>query len=224
MELLFKLNCDKDARDRRGRTALNLAVIAGKVGMVQLLINRGLGKECNGMEFSDPLAMSLQYGHKAVTRLLISSGINYNWKGRSERNLLHYASMAPTNTTLMQEFIDAGCDINSRDDFGDSPLHFTIYSSIASNVKFLIERGANIDQTNNLGHTALWEAISRGKVRHVQMLLDNGASLDVISVDHNLETLVSMALRLANKKIIDLIRRHQAKPRSVSQDVSQAPI
>ncbi|CAF3624587.1 unnamed protein product [Fusarium graminearum] len=215
---------DTKAKDNSSSDVFDHAVITGKVGMVQLLINRGLGKECNGMEFSDPLAMSLQYGHEAVTRLLISSGINYNWKGRSERNLLHYASMAPTNTTLMQEFIDAGCDINSRDDFGDSPLHFTIYSSIASNVKFLIERGANIDQTNNLAHTALWEAISRGKVRHVQMLLDNGASLDVISVDHNPETLVSMALRLANKKIIDLIRRHQAKPRSVSQDVSQAPI
>ncbi|CAG1996036.1 unnamed protein product [Fusarium graminearum] len=215
---------DTKAKDNSSSDVFDHAVIAGKVGMFQLLINRGLGKECNGMEFSDPLAVSLRYGHEAVTRLLISSGINYNWKDLSERNLRHYASMAPTNTTLMQEFIDAGCDISSRDDFGDSPLHFTIYSSIASNVKFLIERGANIDQTNNLGHTALWEAISRGKVRHVQMLLDNGASLDVISVDHNPKTLVSMALRLANKKIIDLIRRHQAKPRSVSQDVSQAPI
>ncbi|RGP64312.1 ankyrin repeat [Fusarium sporotrichioides] len=198
---------DTKATDIWGNHMFLLAVRARRVGMVQLLIDRGFHKELKEINSKEPLAIALEYGQKDVARLLMCHGVNYNWEGSFKQNLLHYASMGPSNSTLIQELLDRGLDINSRALIHQTPLYCAVQRGRTSNVGFLLDKGANINQTFECGQTALWAAINYRKVHIVQLLLDNGATTDVsLCTIRKSQTLLSMVKELGDKKIIDLVR------------------
>jgi len=54
--------------------------------------------------------------------------------------------------------IKKGIDINKKNIFGDTPLHY-IKDDNKELVKILIENGANINEQNNLGNTPLHNSV-----------------------------------------------------------------
>lgn len=80
---------------------------------------------------------------------------------------------------VLQKLIKDGFDINTQDDYGDTPL---IYGSIKGKinfVKFLIKQSANLDKQNTVGDTALIEACKNNHPKIVKLLIENGADLTV---------------------------------------------
>ncbi len=80
---------------------------------------------------------------------------------------------------LMQAHIEAGSDLNQKDDFGSTPLIIAITFDQSAVAKQLIEAGADLNATGADGGTALHSAAFYCRTDLVQALLDKGAELNI---------------------------------------------
>jgi ankyrin repeat protein len=78
--------------------------------------------------------------------------------------------------------LQAGADVNLRDNEGNSPILLASISGFAEGVRVLLIVKAKVDQQNNLGETALIKAVQVRDVAIATMLLEAGANPDL--ADH----------------------------------------
>jgi uncharacterized protein len=86
------------------------------------------------------------------------------------------AAIISGNLEVVKQHIEAGTDINMKDQMsGSTPLMTAATFGKTAIVKALIDANANLDLKNNEGSTALHAAAFFGRIEIVQMLLDAGA-------------------------------------------------
>lgn len=79
------------------------------------------------------------------------------------------------NTKALKQHIDAGSDLNVKDQYGSTPLIIAITFGKTEIAKSLINAGADINITNNDGSTPLHIASFFCRIDIVKALLDKGA-------------------------------------------------
>ena len=82
----------------------------------------------------------------------------------------------------VQECLNAGADVNTRDEYGNTPLHWaTRYSDISAPITVaLIEAGADVNAQDDEGKTPLHEAAARSGGRAIiEALIEAGADATV---------------------------------------------
>ena len=83
----------------------------------------------------------------------------------------------PDSIAILKLLIDNGADINVRNRYDKTPLHYAVEDNcFFRDIKYLIERGANVDAQDYEGKTPLHIAANLCDARSVQILLDAGAS------------------------------------------------
>lgn len=90
---------------------------------------------------------------------------------------LHYAC-SYENTDIVKALIDAGFDVNSTDDEGDTPLHYACYHQNLDLAKLLLTiPGIELNARNMYGSTPLQVAFKEHDMHMFDYLLNNGAQL-----------------------------------------------
>lgn len=79
------------------------------------------------------------------------------------------------NLNAIQQHINAGSDLNKKDDYGSTPLISAVIFGKTEVAILLIEAGADLNVTNNEGSTALHSAAFFCRTKIVEALLENGA-------------------------------------------------
>lgn len=131
--------------------------------------------------------------HSALQRLL--KGVNLvEYRENDGSTLLHLAARA-FNACFIKYLIEAGCDVNARNNQQDVPLHSIMTFSEGNIeervpvVKLLVQAGANMDLKNSFGDDALnlcisgdshcdWDSIFDDLVT-AKVLLDAGADVNI---------------------------------------------
>jgi ankyrin repeat protein len=110
--------------------------------------------------------------HEKLKKLLLNFDINTCDK--YGRNLLH--KFANTfDQFLLKILIDNGCDINKKDNLGQTPIFYAEQNTI----NFFIENGTDLCIKNNHGHTVLYENSRFYSVISIKSLLNAQKNSDV---------------------------------------------
>jgi hypothetical protein len=154
IEKLVARGEDINARDKRGRPALHLAIWKGHSDAARLLIERGADVEARDV------AKGALVGGQTPLHLL--------------------CRVTATSAGLVRALLCKGADVNARDSRGWTPLMWAAASGHGKIVKLLIEHAADVNlrdtHENNEGHTALMHTYHLGIIK---LLLRHGADPNV---------------------------------------------
>lgn len=166
-QALLDRGANINVRNTNGDTSLSIAAQRGKLDTVKLLLERGAKVDLKNRDGRTPLSIAVQFGYFQFHGPL--PGIH-----NSEFFVRHYS--------IVQLLIEAGAEIDTRDEDGQTPLlivcRWFVFDETA---KLLLDNGATVNCQNVWGETPLFWATKYGDVCRVSLLLERGA-------DPNLET------------------------------------
>ena len=135
---------------------------------------------------------------------------------RDRWNLLHRTLVGITRApdpAMIHRLIDLGVDVNARDSYGNTPLHYAARMKNCALMTMLIDAGAQIDPVNHDGLTPLRLTLSSRPYdpRAVECLLARGADPNQRTADA--QSVREYAQRIAGSEheITGLFEKYGAK-------------
>ena len=182
-----------------------------------------------------PLHIAADRGHKEVVALLIDKGADVNAKndeGKTPLDSAEYkteiadllrkhggkygtfiAAVAGGDIDAVKMFLDAGTDVNAKDDEGWTPLHGAASEGHKEIVEMLITNDADVNAKTTWGGTPLHRAAIYGYKEIAEVLIAAGADVNAKYDDGNQkwETPLDLAIEENKKEITELLRKHGGK-------------
>ncbi len=149
IELLRKNGSDINARSDLGMSCIGTAVGRDAPTIVQMLLDFGADPNLGGIDDDEtPLFSAAAMGSPMLVSMLLEAGADCRHRTRLG-GPMHSAGSCEVIDMLYR----AGSPINEQDDYGATPLHWSI--SKMDNARKLISLGARIDIKNENGETPL---------------------------------------------------------------------
>lgn len=99
-----------------------------------------------------------------------------------ENEMLPLIEMTGTNRIeSVKKLIASGCDINEKDEHGNTVLFYAVVFEYYEIAKLLLESGADVNSVDNYGQSALMGAAHVNSLDCVKLLLDYGADVNLKS-------------------------------------------
>ena len=202
-------------------TALHWAVDLNRADVVQVLL--GAGAEVNAADGHGytPLHWAVQpHVDTVIVEVLLQAGADVDarstyplrYAGGHEScgriSPLHWAAWV-NNASAAKILLDAGADLESTDNDGQTPLLHAAASGGTSTVELLVGEGADVDAMSILGGPVIQFALMANDKRTVEILLEAGADVNPLLPWNNLcgKTLTSAVEAGATEPILDLLIR-----------------
>lgn len=205
----YRLNFEDytiDHGDNRFKSLLGALILQDLWIIVeQTSIMRDLELDINQVDCAGftPIIVAAGFGRLELVEFLKDAGAELAIEARDGGGALHYALR--DSAALL---IDGGMDVNTRDRYGNSPLHFAALNGSEHTVELLLSRNAEVDAQNNTGLTPLFHAILKKHVTVAKQLLTSGADMHVLNQDG--DTVMFAAALSDSIECIDLLRSHGA--------------
>lgn len=172
-----------DVLDADGCCAVSVAALHGHLPLVRLLYDKPRSslkrwmasiwsRPTDNYPKTTPLHMASKAGHASIVRFLLErSQTNVDTPDYGGRTALHFAC-GGGHLGIICELINAGSDLNSKDNTGLSPLLWAERMGRLDVVWLLIEIGASIHIANKFGETPLHWAAQDGQNDVLRILLE----------------------------------------------------
>ena len=143
VEVLIDAGADIEAKDENGRSPLHRASEKGAIAIVQLLIKAGAGVRVTDNNGATCLILAAYCGRIETVRYLVRlPEVDMNQRGSKGRTALHMA-VHHIHADVVEVLIDAGADIEAKDENGHSPLHRASEKGAIAIVQMLIKAWAS---------------------------------------------------------------------------------
>ena len=174
--LKFKLNVN--SRDKNGGTALHVACSEGHFEIVKELLKNGAWVNVNYRnKKNSPLYIATEGRHIEIVKELLKAGADIDFTSKiSKYQPIHVACMKNCSG-LIALLLKNGCETNSRDIHGQTPL-FILSAKASCSIQIfrqLLKSGANPDIPDNQHNSPLMGATACNNTKVLVELLKNGA-------------------------------------------------
>jgi hypothetical protein len=159
----------------------------GNMSMIETAIKKDptLISNQGGTLVTSPLEVAIVNSQPAVVSYFLDKGASYT----EPKNIypLHKAAMAassvksvkkkllPADSVIVDLFLSKGCNINEKDEAGNTPLHYAALYGKADLVMFLVEKGAELNAKNTFEDSPLKLAEDKGYITIIEYLKTKGA-------------------------------------------------
>ncbi|CAD6901324.1 unnamed protein product [Tilletia controversa] len=184
---------DPNTVDLDGFSPLVLAVMAGRVYVVEILLACNVAVDSREPADLNPLCLAAKGGHVAITNLLLGRGAKIvpNAEGLTPQAL----AARDGHLEVLRLVCDAGADVNVREKGSLwTPLFFAAEAGHAECVRLLLGRGADVNAKDEKARTPAFYAAWNGRVDCLLKLLEasgqgpSAPSSQASSVAHSLPT------------------------------------
>jgi len=162
-------------------------------------------------EQTTPLVTAVLCNDTAIAKLLIASGANVNLHTdfKYDAALLCASdteSRGYDGVEMAELLLDAGADIEIRDEYDNTPLIEACYSDNAPLVKLLVSRGADVHARKYRQETPLTVAALFASVEIVRCLLEHGA--DIYDCNEEGESVFMLAEKNNSPEVVTFLRSY----------------
>ncbi|HXK20019.1 MAG TPA: ankyrin repeat domain-containing protein, partial [Polyangiaceae bacterium] len=163
-----------DGVDSYGRTPFMRALANGHLEIGEVLAEAGADLAVVAPDAVSALTYAAAGGHVSWVSRLLEQGLSAN-ESQAGSNALLAAARAGA-LEVVQMLLDAGAAVDSRDEYGQTPLFLAASRDHAPLVELLIARRADVNHPNASGKSSPLDiAVSKGQVNAVRLLLAAGA-------------------------------------------------
>ena len=221
---LIDAGADIEAKDRcTERSPLLKASISGNAANVNLLVRAGASVHVTDVTGRTGLIHASALGHTDTVRTLLCMPEVEVDKAESSTGCtaLHHA-VNSKRAEVLEVLIDAGADIEAKDDMGHSPLHSACHQGELAIVKMLVRAGAGVSVTDNEGDTCLIFAACAGCTRTVRYLV-GFPEVDVNHQGSNNLTALQRAADESHPNVMRVLIDAGADLESIDDDMPPSP-
>lgn len=174
--MLLKRGADLNAQTNKGLTPLALASLRNWPKLVKSLSDAKADGRIPDNEGWTPLMYAVNNGYAEVASLLMKDKRVINLKEKKGWSALHFTANSSNKggdalqTTLAQQLIKQGADIDAQTKAGDTALNLAAWNNRPAVAKLLLTAKANTTLPDTDGRTPLMTAVRAGNVDVVKML------------------------------------------------------
>ena len=169
-QVLIDAGADIETKNEYGCPPLLLAGNVGAADTVKMLVKAGADVSAADNTGHTCLLLAACYGHTEIVRYLVGlPEVDVNHTG-DDWTALHWACQED-HSDVVQLLIDAGADIDAKDEEGRSPLLLDRKDGSHETLRMLVKAGADVRVADNKGLTCLTLASRRGRTETVRTLL-----------------------------------------------------
>ncbi len=162
------------------------------------------------------LWVALEYNDlHSVKQLLQHGGCNVNHvfkeHGHQRRGLSPvFIAVSKNLKDLLTLLLEAGCDLEQKDEFGETPLFHAVRRGRLPIIKQLVEAGANVNHLNYKTENVLFVAIAWGRKDLVDYLTAEGVDVDTVNRDGCTPLLKALELMSDSLSCLQRVTRRKA--------------
>ena len=224
VSVLVTAGADVNARNGSGRTPLHVARDAGNAPVADRLIELGADPQAVDDRGRAPGAPFCDWTEWGAFRELTVEDVRSCLEAGGDPNLTVEHGLTPLHVLALglgvhsvafaTAFIDAGADLEARDQDGRTPLHSAAAAGFSELLRTLLESGADVHARDDRGGTPLHAAVVAGEWSTypgiVSLLLDAGA--EVGARDDQGRTPLHVAVERDNPGVVARLLQHGADP------------
>ena len=200
---LLKHGADPFLKGENGWSILHFAAQSGNVIIIETMLSKGLDIDSRGETLGfTPLMVCIKFGQLEAAKYLLEKGADESSKTTPGRISLLSLASAAGSIAAIEMLLSHGCNIDSRDSGGDTPLMHATRLGNTEVVEHLLAKGANplLRNTSDLGLLHL--AVLSDNVLTIKAVLstnlDINASRTVLGITPLLFCLAQGKLEAAN--------------------------
>ncbi len=211
IKVLLEKGADPNAKDRRGKTPLDIAVELNDNKSLSLFLagRTPISPETKSAAFQ----ASVQSGNVQAAQMFLDRGCDANMRTASGLPLL-VLSADVGDKAMTKLLLSKGADPNARDSAGKPVLISATEKAHAEIVSLLLNAGADPQVKDNDGNIALVLAATEGRKDLVAALLSAAANPDATNAK-GINPLLA-AVSKGNKDLVDLLLKRGADPNAPS--------
>lgn len=170
--------CNINAVDSEGNTALCYAVTHKHEEIVRLLLENGANPDIKNKNGWTPLISAAFDGYSEIVSMLIKHGADLNAKEyKTNATALHLAAQIGHAETV-EVLIANGANTEALQKNGATPLLMAVQQGQMTSVLTLLRNGANPEAVDPKGRTPLHIAVNRGYPEIALALINHGVIVD----------------------------------------------
>ena len=171
-KLLVEAKADLAAKDKKGRTALDLATGEAKRELANYL--RGVGVTSKSdEEAAKSIFVAAKIGSIDAIKKHLEAGVDVNGKNKSGQTALHVAAKAG-QVDAVGALLEAKAGVAAADKSQKTALHYAAQKGHKVTTALLLEKGAAVNAKDKKNKTPLDYAISKKRTEVIELLRAKG--------------------------------------------------
>ena len=168
----------KIAETKKKESLMHVASELGLYKLVEKLIQKGVGVNCQDSEKVTPLHIAAEKDNVCLAKLLLQNNADVNCLDEDGKNPLTNALIS-NHLEMINLLIQHGAEIQNIEHQGFTPLSMTSRNGNVDVAKLLLQKVAevNFGQSSHTTYSLL-QAVLGNHTEMVKLLIDNGANVN----------------------------------------------